>query len=482
MKLNGRFRAGAMSAALLAAALAALVGLSLLLTRLEDRNGWRQDYSFNSVTTTQETTRQVLESLPHPVHIYALFSRGQEDAPLIELLKRYAALSDKVTWEQTDLRENPGLLTRYEAATSDQAISNDSLIVACEETGRYRVLDMSAFLAGSYDEASGAITLSGLTYERSITSAIRYASSDVIPRALFLQGHGEIDAEGTADLADLFASNSMDVAWFTLSSGEAELKPDDLLVILSPTRDFTQDEMEALTAFARAGGSFLFTCDYTDPVDRMPNWASLLRSYGFLPLEGAVIASQEEKNTYYSGNRLWLIPLMQPSSFTSELIGAHTDTLLLTISRAFSLPEESDRDLTVTAVLTSGQKAYLRSLSGLSSSLEKTDGDLSGPFALGLYATRITSEGSLSRAAVLGCSTLLTSSTVWSMTDAQEFIIRMKDALSGSDFTDLSIMARSAVRPQLSADSAGSGVAVCVALPLIILLAAVITLMRRRSL
>ncbi|MBR6029388.1 MAG: Gldg family protein [Clostridia bacterium] len=481
MKRFSRLRGSALSTALVAAALAALIGVSLLVDSLEEKNGWRQDYSFNSVATTGETTVRVLESLPHPAHIIALFSRGQEDAPLLELLKRYAAISPKVTWEQTDLRENPGLLTKYEAQSSDQVISNDSLIVTCGETGRFRVLDMSDFLSVGYDEETGGMELISLTYERAITSALRYVTADTVPRALILQGHGELDEAGTADLAELLASNGMDVAYFTLSSEEAELREDDLILLLSPTRDLTDGELQTLSDFAKAGGSFLFTCDYTDPVDRMPNYAALLRSYGFQPLEGAVIASSAEKNTFYNGNRLWLIPIMQNTDFTRDLVTSHADSLLLTISRGFALPGESDRDLSVSTVLLSGQKAYLRSLSGLSTSLEKQVDDLTGPFALGLYASRITSEGALSRAFVLGSSTLLTSTSVWSMTDAQEFIIRLVNTLSGSELTDLSIMARSAVRPRLSVTSAGSGVLICVLLPLLAVIGAAAVLFKRKT-
>ena len=132
-------------------------------------------------------------------------------------------------------------------------------------------------------------------------------------------------------------------------------------------------------------------------------------------------------------------------------------------------------------MLLSGQKAYLRSLSGLSTSLEKQVDDLTGPFALGLYASRITSEGALSRAFVLGSSTLLTSTSVWSMTDAQEFIIRLVNTLSGSELTDLSIMARSAVRPRLSVTSAGSGVLICVLLPLLAVIGAAAVLFKRKT-
>ena len=134
---NPRLRYGGVSALILCVLLLALCAASLVCDTLERQNGWRVDYSFNGVTTQSDTTLQILAQLEHPVHIYALYSRGQEDAQLLELLDRYAAASPRVTWEQTDLTLNPGLLTRFRSGTSENNITNDSLIVSCEETGRW---------------------------------------------------------------------------------------------------------------------------------------------------------------------------------------------------------------------------------------------------------------------------------------------------------------------------------------------------------
>ena len=75
---NPRLRYGGMSTLLLCLALAVLIALNALFATLENRYGWQLDCSFNSLTTQSEKTLQILEQLPHPVHIYALFSKGQE--------------------------------------------------------------------------------------------------------------------------------------------------------------------------------------------------------------------------------------------------------------------------------------------------------------------------------------------------------------------------------------------------------------------
>ena len=291
-----RFRYGSMSTALLCLCLAVLVGLNVLFDTLEKKNGWRVDYSFNGVTTQSETTRAVLDSLPHDVHIYALYTQENADLPLLELLNRYAAASDRVTWEHADVTLNPALLTRF-PGTADEPLTNDSLVVSCEATGRYKILTWENFISLGLNYETGAYAISGLTYEQQITSAISYVTQETIPRVMILQGHGELDEGSTAVLADFLTSNNFEVAYFELGSAEAELRPDDLLMILSPQRDFMDTELKALMDFASAGGNILFTCDYTDPVENMPNYQALLRSYGIQPRDGVVVASTEESGT-----------------------------------------------------------------------------------------------------------------------------------------------------------------------------------------
>ena len=292
-----RFRYGSMSTLLLCLCIAVLMAVVLLCDTLEEENGWRMDFSFNELTTQSETTEAILASLPYDVHIYALFTPGSEDLPLMELLNRYASASDRVTWEQTSVTLNPTLTTRFRG-TSDEPLTNDSLIVSCEATGRYKILSPDSFISLSLDYEAGVYEIAGLTYEKEITSAIAYVTREDIPRVMILQGHGELDQGTTAVLADFLTSNNFEVVYFELTDADVTLEPEDLLLILSPQRDFMPTELEAITDFAAAGGNLFITCDYTDDVSAMPNYQSLLRSYGFQPLDGVVIAGAEETGTY----------------------------------------------------------------------------------------------------------------------------------------------------------------------------------------
>lgn len=475
---SDRLRYSTLSTALLVIALAVLLAFNVLADSLETRYAWRADFSFNGLTTQSETTLTLLNNLAHPVHIYALYRRGEEDGPLLELLNRYAAASPMVTWEQVDIAMNPGLISKFTAA--GETASANTLIVYCPETDRWRILSENDFVTLSFNYESGTYAYAGITYEKSITTAISYVAQEKAQRAMILQGQGELDQGGTQVLADLLYQNGYEVYYFTLNNAEANLSPDDLLLILSPTRDFSQDEFAQLDRFAKQGGSALFTVDYSDPVSRMPNWSSLLRYYGFVPKDGIVVASADEPATYYSGNRIYLLPAMQSTDLTMEMISGGSTTLLMTACRAFDTPEETtDRSLIVSELLCSGTGSYLHDLSD--NSLTKVLDDPTGPFTLALQARRVTADGFVSRAIALGCSTMLTSEEIYAVTDTEEFIVRTARFLSGTNVTDIDIAAKTAVRPGLSAASGPIGTVMLIMLPLAVLAAALIVLLPRRN-
>ena len=477
-KREGR-KIRAFSILLLAALSAGLAALNIGAEQLEKKNGWRADFSFNSIATHSEVTKDTLEHLEHPVHMYALFRKGDEDAPLIELLDRYAAESSYVTWEQLDPSLNPSLLSRF--STDTETPGENSLIVFCEETGRWRTLGPEDYVSVSMDAETGEYSYSGWTYERSITNAISWVTRESVPKVVIVQGHGELDGETVKNFEGLLTANRFEVIYADTSDPEYTPDPEDLLVFFSPQKDLNEEETEKVKEFAGHGGSFLFTCDYSDPVEKMPGYAALLRSYGFIPLNGIVMADRETPAAYYNGNRMFLIPEMCSTDLTMDLLGSGADRLLLPGCRGFEEPEETDRNLITAALLRSGTASYLKTVTSSSTNLEKSSGDAEGPFALAMQARRVTENGYLSRACIIGCSGALVNEQVFAMTDIQPFIVRMAEFLLDLEASDLEIMAKEAIRPALGTGSIGPGAVLLASLPAGVLLAALLVLLRRRS-
>ncbi len=473
-----KWRYGGYAFAVTAIVIAFAVLVNLGFSDLETKYGWRKDFSFNNLTTQSETTRSVLSSLPFPVHIYALYTPGGEDPTLQELLNRYRANSSLVTYEMLELNKNPGLLARFQGS-AEASLTANSVVVSCEATGRYKILSPESFSTVGYSIESGEYAVE-LIYEKRITEALMYVTREEIPEIMLLSGHGELEGDVLEPLKQVLASNNYAVRSVNLRNGDT-LTPGALLMILSPTQiDLTQDELAAITAFSKAGGPLFITCDFTDKLAGMNNYLSLLRSFGMVPRDGVVLASTEEPGTFFNNTTSVLVPYVPPGEATDTLIAAGTDYLILSGARAFETPAEAVSGLTVTPVLYSGYKAYLRDIYGANPATDQQDTDPVGPFSLALLSTRTQEDGTLFRAFILGSSSTLTETTLYEFSYNLEFTLRLCEYLLNQKPISLDIISKPYMRPGLREMSRPVGGTVAVALPLLVLALSLVVLLPRR--
>lgn len=386
-----KWRHGKLGALLVAGFLAICVLVNVFVQALEDEYGWRTDLSFNAYATTGEQTRAVLDRLENDVDLYLLYQSGAEDTQLLQLLNRYAVLSrprDRQGYCRS--RRTPAFLTHLPGDT-DKTAQADSVIVSCDATGRYKILDYTDFLTQGYDIESGTFQPEGLSYEKSLTEAIASVAQTDPPTVGVLQGHGELTPDALALLLSFLESNGYDHVTVDLSA-EGALTDVALLLIASPQKDFSDTELEEINEFAKEGGSLFITRDYTDPLDSMPNYLSLLRSYGVTPLSGIVV----DPGAYHE-NPLAIVPYMEELDMTQSLISSGMDVLLMPAACAFETPGEPDHSLTTGTVLKTSDQSYLRDLSDGIDSVDQQPGDRSGELSVALYAHRMHANGNISR-------------------------------------------------------------------------------------
>jgi len=483
---NPRFRYGGLSTLLLCVALAALLALNGLFTALENRYMWRADYSFNRIASYSDVTEEVLDGLTTPVEIYAMWERGYEDPQLQELLNRYCAASDLLTWTQTPLSLHPTMASAFQGTSSDNQVTADCLIVYAPETERFRVLTGSSFITATADLEANAWRIDSVTYEYALTAAISYVTRESIPVVYVIQGHGEVDYQSAELLNALLLDSHYDVRYTTLA--RATLAPEDVVVFLSPQYDLTAAELEELAVFINAGGSLLFSASADDPINGssalptgMPHYRELLRLYGIIPLDGMVWASASEPGSYDGAYRYNILGELQAADVTLDMMMTGATRLYMPLCRAFETPAASG-SLYAAPLLTSGEQAYLHTTTLSNQSISQSPDDPTGPFTLGLEAYRFSDSGDVSRAVMLGSTSMLISEAAHSSANTREFILRVMDYLTGGDSASLNIAPKVAARPALSADALTLSSIVLVALPLAILAAALLILYPRRHL
>ena len=447
---------------------------------LESKYDWQLDYSFNNITTQGEATENLLDSLTRDVRMYAVFSDGSEDSQLIALLNRYQARTPHITWSQENLTRNPLLLQLASSYGDDSAVNSDCLIIRCEETGRTRVLTAEDYIERTYDAEQGLYTITGWQYEKSISEAILYVTADSLPRMQMLTGHGELDEASTTVMEDYLTSANYDLSRVNLLTDGAP-DPDAPLMILSPTKDLSETELQMLTDYVQAGGDLFITVSYTDP-DELPNFYALYRLYGFEPIPGLVLEDEARTDAYYESIPN-LIPTMLTTDATGTLVAAGYDTLILAGARALETPTQQDSALSVYVALESTEGAYIRTLgAGSTVSIERQADDRTGPFALALCASRVFDGGQNSRAFIIGNDSMFLDNWMYAYTYSGELLLQVSQYLQGKPPVDLDILSRPAVRQQLNVSNAAAPVVLLTLLPMLVAVLAVAVLLPRRHL
>ena len=473
-----KWRHGRLSALLMAGfAVICVLGVVAVET-LEDAYGWKQDLSFNAYATTGEQTRAALDRLEYDVDLYLLYQSGEVYERVWQVLERYAALSERVHIHLTDIAQNPGVLTAYQGDV-DHVVEADTLIVNCPDTGRYQLLNDSDFMITGYNIETGEYEVESLAYEKSITEAITYVTREDIPTLGVLQGHGEFTMDNLDALISFLRSNSYDTVEVNLLSGDT-LDDVDTLLIAGPQNDLTNAELDMIAAYAQNGGCLFVLRDYTDPLDSMPNYLALLNSYGVTPIPGVVVAGADDVGSYWQ-EQIYLMPYMEELDMTAQLIDDGMDVLLMPAACAFQVAEETETSLTAVTVLKTGPNAYVRNVSDGNASIDQQEGDISGELTVATFSHRMHANGNVSRLFAVGCSALFTEEYIYQATYAEEFVLMILGQLMPGMSVSLDIMTAAAFRPSLTAGSQAVGVALVVATPLLVIMAALCVLLPRRN-
>lgn len=447
------------------------------IDEIERKNALRIDYSFNAVTSKSIQTDQILSDLNSNVHVYALFTPGQEDMALIGLLERYAAASGNFTFSIENLLSNPALIQHISSNLDDTAVSTDCLIVLGKAQDRTRILSFNDFITQEYDVQSGQFYAAGLRYEQNLTEAIVYVTSPDLASIQLLSGHGELSKDDTASMVALLRKYNYALREIDLLRGDI-LNPKELLMILSPSKDLTSKQLECINDFCRAGGAVFMATNF-GVYEQMPNFEALLRNFGFQQKKGLVIAMEDESESYYNSPAI-LIPYMELAEPTASMIKNKQTTLILAGSAAFEEPINSNTNsLNQYVVLRSGN-AYLRDTSDGTNNILKRPNDEVGSFPLAITAERLYDDSVKSKAFIIGNTSVFTDSWLYQNTYSSEFLLNLVQYLSPTKAPSIAITPKDAIRPPLQVKNYLINYIALILLPLAVCASAAIVLVPRK--
>ena len=331
------------------------------------------DVSSSKLYTIGDETKKVLKALDKDVTIYQIAQSGSEDDTISNLLKRYEDESKHIKVEVKDPVVNPKFASEY---TTDDLAAN-SLIVVCGD--RNKVISYNDMYSTSVDYNTWQQTTTGFDGEGQITSAIGYVTSEDLPIMYTLSGHGEKDLDSSFK-EDIQKAN-IDIKELNLLT-EGKVPDDaDCLMIVSPTSDISEDEKAEILDYLEAGGKAMIFSDYTQ--DDLPNFDAVLANYGVKRAEGIVF----EGDSQHYGMQMpyYLVPTVNSTDASSETASAGF-YVLAPYAQGIQKTDDVRDTVTIDSILTTSDQAYSK-INMQSSQIEKEDGDVDGPFDLGVAIT-----------------------------------------------------------------------------------------------
>ena len=367
------------------------------------------DISSQKLYSIGDETKKMLKDLEKDVTIYQIAQSGSEDENISNLLKKYEDESKHIKVEQKDPVVNPKFVSQY---TSDD-LSANSLIVVCGD--RNKVIDYNNIYETSVDYQTYSSQTTGFDGEGQITSAIGYVTSENLPVLYTVEGHGEKDMDSSIK-EDIEKAN-MDIKSLNLLTEGSVPDDADCLFIDSPSTDFSSDEKDAIIEYLENGGKAIIFSDYT--TEDMPNFDAILENYGVQRTEGVVF---EGDNQHYAMQMpYYLVPTINSTDASSETASAGYYVLAPYAQGIKQLDDVRDT-VKIESILTTSDQAYSKTDLN-SNTIEKEDGDVEGPFDLGVCITESLDDDKETQIVYYSTSNLMDSQTNQMVSGGNEKLI-----------------------------------------------------------
>jgi ABC-type uncharacterized transport system involved in gliding motility auxiliary subunit len=250
----GRYGTSAVLSTALAIALLGMLGF------LSTRYHHRFDWSEQKVHTLSDQSQKVLDGLGQDVHVTVLAS-ATDQAPIRELLDRYAYASNRFRVDYADPNERPGLL--------------EQLKIQPSKLGEHGLVQLA--IGGESVEVSQVD-------ESHVTNAIVKLTRTGEKVVYFVQGHGEAAIEGEAAAggegfsraADALRNENYRVAPLLLGSVKDVPEDADVVIVAGAHTKIFDEELAVLDRYLARGGALFAMVD-----PRVSgSWIDELRKWG----------------------------------------------------------------------------------------------------------------------------------------------------------------------------------------------------------
>lgn len=367
-----RIKNGSYSIAMTAVMIAGAVAVNLIVSELPSQYT-KIDISEQQLFSLTDQTKELVDGLEEDVTIYYIVQDSSRDTYVSQLLERYNDISSHITVVEKDPVLHPNFTSQY----TDQTLSDNSVIVTCNDASR--VISYGEMYESQFNYSYYSYETTGFDGEGQITSAIAAVSSENLPKLYTLTGHGEMEINST--LAQSVSKENIETESLNLVTAEQVPEDADCLLIVSPTTDLSEAEARKIIAYLKTGGKAIIITDYTGK--DMSNLESILDCYGLSLVDGVIM---EGDSNYFIQIPYYLVPDINSTEISSDMAGGNSYTFLAA-AQGIETNEDARETLDISSVLSTSTASYSKVDVENMSTYSKEEGDIDGPFHVAVTVT-----------------------------------------------------------------------------------------------
>ena len=248
---------------------------------LEEHDLPEFDITTNKLHTLSETSKEVLSQIDKDIEI--LVYGYPESSDIFNLLKQYHKVNEKITSrrisEETDLE----YITNHSLSTGYYVV-----IIRCGDDEK--ILDASDFAV--YD--STIYQNVDITEQKITNSLLDMVVKDKI-KVCFTEGHQEYTASELATIDFYLTNEAFETETININLDGAIPEDCNILAIIGPQADLSEQEVEIIKNFISKGGSLFVSRGVLADNISMPNLQIVLDEYGVTLENGFILEYDEDK-------------------------------------------------------------------------------------------------------------------------------------------------------------------------------------------
>ncbi|MCX7714206.1 MAG: GldG family protein [Clostridia bacterium] len=431
------------------------------------------DLTSSQIYGISDKTYEFLKNFNTPVTIYILAGEAEQDTNVRTILDKYAQANSNIKIQNVDPNENPTFGKKY-VKSGDSLYKNSIIIDAGDRFKVYKSSDL-------YNVDAQTNTATSIKVEQKITAGLKYVASDTDFTVYFIKGHGEMELDGAkAKLeAENFIVKDLNIVTDDIPSDA------QMIIVASPTSDYTASDLAKLDKFFSNAGKAQFLFEYSSL--RLTNLYSYIKEWG-IEVNDNIAVEPNRSNILLLGNSSLILPVFESSDITDALIKDQRIVGYYPYSKTLNLLFESNSGIEVKKLLSTSSDAYVKTDIENLKSVEKSEGDKTGSFAVAAVSTKQGDSPKDDSIIFVSGTTLLLDVDADTLTNYgfanYDLYMNVVNFLQGSK-DDYSIQAKSLIGDTITVSTLDAiilGAVFVIVIPLCVLIFGIVVWARRRHL